>query len=328
MPRKAGYDNFKHSITKVSVQSVASYGVQGVYNFEKRDKKVKYSVKQFKTIADKQPVITDEREFWDHLATGTNEVMYADDIHNSLFDENCNGWNFKKLGDIMDRTVPVIGVTDSYLYLGQPRSMFPWHCEDHYYYSVSYLHFGEKKTWYSIAQCNAEEFEQMFQGGYECPSYLRHKFLLADPQYLRRNKVPVYKTEQGPGEMIITFPRGYHCGFSNGFNCAEATNFATPEWIPFGICAKMCESPCDNKQFTINIDEYVKKYLPGNLVIVQYASIIFSFHFEYFCVPAEDYEAWKRGEKFQNIPEPKCPEPHTVPCDLGDFKITIPYKKK
>lgn len=219
-------------------------------------------------MAAEQPVVTDDREFWNQLASGTmNHAKYADDIHLSLFDENCEGWNFRKMDDIMDRTIKVQGVTDSYVYMGQPKSFFPWHCEDHYFYSASYLHFGEKKTWYTIAPCDAAKFEQMFQSGFSCKSYMQHKCFVADPEYLRRNKIPVYKAEQGPNEMIITFPRGYHCGFNNGFNCAEAINFATLNWIQFGICGNTCKSPCEAQQFTIDMDAYVKTFLPGNICL-------------------------------------------------------------
>lgn len=46
--------------------------------------------------------------------------------------------------------------------------------------------------------------------------------------------VPVYRVVQRPGEIIITFPRCYHGGFSHGFNVGEAVNLALPEWFSFG----------------------------------------------------------------------------------------------
>lgn len=42
-------------------------------------------------------------------------------------------------------------------------------------------------------------------------------------------------------ELMITFPRTYHCGFNVDFNVAESVNFATPRWIPFGRASSHCQ---------------------------------------------------------------------------------------
>ena len=42
--------------------------------------------------------------------------------------------------------------------------------------------------------------------------------------------VHVVRAVQNPGDFIVTFPRAYHAGFSHGFNCGEAVNFATGDW--------------------------------------------------------------------------------------------------
>ena len=42
---------------------------------------------------------------------------------------------------------------------------------------------------------------------------------------------------QAPGEYVITFPRAYHGGFSNGFCIGEAVNFSIGDWFPFGLDA-------------------------------------------------------------------------------------------
>ena len=46
-----------------------------------------------------------------------------------------------------------------------------------------------------------------------------------------RAGVSVCHLLQQPGTFVITWPRAYHAGFSHGVNCAESSNFATPDWV-------------------------------------------------------------------------------------------------
>ena len=52
--------------------------------------------------------------------------------------------------------------------------------------------------------------------------------------FMNEAGVKVCRAVQNPGEYIVTFPRGYHGGFSNGFNVGEAVNFGMEDWFPFG----------------------------------------------------------------------------------------------
>ena len=45
----------------------------------------------------------------------------------------------------------------------------------------------------------------------------------------------MFRAVQHPGEFMITFPEGYHAGFSTGHNIAEAVNFTAPGWINAGL---------------------------------------------------------------------------------------------
>ena len=47
--------------------------------------------------------------------------------------------------------------------------------------------------------------------------------------------IKVRRVVQAPGEFVITFPRAYHGGFSNGFCVGEAVNFSIGDWFPFGL---------------------------------------------------------------------------------------------
>ncbi|CAD7700740.1 unnamed protein product [Ostreobium quekettii] len=58
--------------------------------------------------------------------------------------------------------------------------------------------------------------------------------MMVSPSYLLSQGVPVKKIIQKPGQLVVSFPRAYHSGFSHGWNCAEAVNFALMDWLPIG----------------------------------------------------------------------------------------------
>lgn len=202
-----------------------------------------------------------EKEFWREIACGkTESVEYACDVDGSAFSSSSKDqlgeskWNLKKLSRLpksilrlLETTIP--GVTEPMLYIGMLFSMFAWHVEDHYLYSINYHHCGAAKTWYGVPGHAALDFEKVVRehvysrdilladGEDGAFDVLLGKTTFFPPNTLVEHDVPVYKAVQKPGEFIVTFPRAYHAGFSHGFNCGEAVNFAIGDWFPLGSIA-------------------------------------------------------------------------------------------
>ncbi|KAF7032181.1 hypothetical protein CFC21_043390 [Triticum aestivum] len=133
----------------------------------------------------------------------------------------------------------VPGVTTPMLYVGMLFSWFAWHVEDHDLHSLNYMHLGAAKTWYGVPRDAALAFEDVVRvHGYagevnplEAFATLGNKTTLLSPELLVGSGVPCCRLVQNAGEFVVTFPGSYHCGFSHGFNCGEASNIATPEWL-------------------------------------------------------------------------------------------------
>lgn len=95
---------------------------------------------------------------------------------------------------------------------------------------------GEPKTWYGVPgshaqlleQCMMKEVPELFR---DSPDLLHQLTTIINPNILMDYGVQVFRTDQCPGEFIITFPRSYHAGFNQGYNFAEAVNFCPPDWV-------------------------------------------------------------------------------------------------
>ncbi|XP_020085320.1 lysine-specific demethylase JMJ706-like isoform X3 [Ananas comosus] len=236
----------------------------------------KYTFRDFEKMANKVfsrrysssgclPATYLEEEFWHEIAFGNTEfVEYACDIDGSAFSSSpmdqlgksrCNLKRFSRLPKstlrLLQREIP--GVTDPMLYIGMLFSMFAWHVEDHYLYSINYHHCGAFKTWYGIPGHAALAFEKVVQehvyereilpceGEDAAFDVLLGKTTMFPPNILLEHGVPVYKAVQKPGEFVITFPRAYHAGFSHGYRCFLMRNsFHRARWLLTKMGAHIC----------------------------------------------------------------------------------------
>ncbi|CAF0835944.1 unnamed protein product [Brachionus calyciflorus] len=208
-----------------------------------------------------------ENEFWKILSNPDEvvEVEYGADLHTletgSGFPTKSHKgkykeshepyidspWNLNNLSLLSKSVLSQINVDISgmkipWAYVGMCFSCFCWHVEDHWSYSINYLHMGDIKTWYGVSGLDAEKFElvmkekapELFE---KSPDLLHHLVTIMNPVVLQDNGCPIYKVNQKAGEFVITFPRAYHAGFNQGFNFAEAVNFCPADWMTLGRAA-------------------------------------------------------------------------------------------
>lgn len=153
-------------------------------------------------------------------------------------------WNLNNIPILKDSVLSFInadisGMKVPWMYVGMCFSTFCWHNEDHWSYSINYLHWGEPKTWYGVPGASAEAFEEVMKETtpelfHSQPDLLHQLVTILNPNILMKANVPIYRTDQRAGEFVVTFPRSYHTGFNQGYNFAEAVNFAPADWISIG----------------------------------------------------------------------------------------------
>lgn len=199
-----------------------------------------------------------ERQFWKRLSPTMPPAVYGADEAGSLFgDDPASGWSLAKLDSCLHVLSDIPGVTSPYLYAGMWATVFCAHAEDMNLLSINFLHAGQPKLWYAVAEQDAARFVSLAEHHFihqlkKCKEFLRHKLCLLSPAILRKAGIRYQTAVQYPGDAIITFPGGYHFGFNAGFNVAEATNFGVPEWLPFGRRAKVCLCRPDSVRIDMN----------------------------------------------------------------------------
>ncbi|KAJ2954973.1 hypothetical protein O0L34_g3316 [Tuta absoluta] len=243
------------------------------YGFEQASRE--YTLQQFGEMADQfksdyfnmpvhmVPTSTVEKEFWRVVSSIDEDVTveYGADLHSmdhgSGFPTKSSAhlypgeqqyadssWNLNNLpvleGSVLGHiNADISGMKVPWLYVGMCFATFCWHNEDHWSYSINYLHWGEAKTWYGVPGSKAEQFEAAMKAEapelfHLQPDLLHQLVTIMNPNILMKAGVPVYRMDQHAGEFVITFPRAYHAGFNQGYNFAEAVNFTPADWLKMG----------------------------------------------------------------------------------------------
>ncbi|KAK7866457.1 hypothetical protein R5R35_008978 [Gryllus longicercus] len=244
------------------------------FGFEQAQRE--YTLQQFGEMADQfksdyfnmpvhlVPTSLVEREFWRIVSSIDEDVTveYGADLHtmdhgSGFPTKNSNGkiydidqvyadsgWNLNNLpvleGSVLGHiNADISGMKVPWMYVGMCFATFCWHNEDHWSYSINYLHWGEPKTWYGVSGNKAECFEAAMKKAapelfHSQPDLLHQLVTIMNPNILMAEGVPVCRTDQHAGEFVVTFPRAYHAGFNQGYNFAEAVNFAPADWLKMG----------------------------------------------------------------------------------------------
>ncbi|XP_049881444.1 lysine-specific demethylase lid-like isoform X2 [Pectinophora gossypiella] len=243
------------------------------FGFEQASRE--YTLQQFGEMADQfksdyfnmpvhmVPTSTVEKEFWRVVSSIDEDVTveYGADLHSmdhgSGFPTKSSAhlypgeqqyaessWNLNNLpvleGSVLGHiNADISGMKIPWLYVGMCFATFCWHNEDHWSYSINYLHWGEPKTWYGVPGSKAEQFEAAMKAEapelfHLQPDLLHQLVTIMNPNILMKAGVPVYRMDQHAGEFVITFPRAYHAGFNQGYNFAEAVNFTPADWLKMG----------------------------------------------------------------------------------------------
>ncbi|CAB3387974.1 Hypothetical predicted protein [Cloeon dipterum] len=296
-PRSRTYDMTEIGDIEIPapISQVVYYGKKGVYE-QSCSARESMSVRELKEMAESEEFCNDRpalgdiegvvNAYWKEVIP-SGERVYGADVNGSLMDASLEVWNISKLGSILevvseDNNINIEGVNISHLLFGSWKTTFAWHVEDMDLYSINYLHFGAPKTWYAIPPSYGRRFERVAAGYFpddskSCNAFLRHKTAVISPGVLQSHGIPVDSITQKVGEFMITFPYGYHAGFNQGFNCAEATNFASERWIEYGKRCVHCSCTIGSVKFSM--DAFVRRF------------------------QNDKYENWRNGQDIGEHPE-------------------------
>ncbi|XP_012502902.1 PREDICTED: LOW QUALITY PROTEIN: lysine-specific demethylase 5A [Propithecus coquereli] len=157
-----------------------------------------------------------------------------------------SGWNLNNM-PVLEQSVlahinvDISGMKVPWLYVGMCFSSFCWHIEDHWSYSINYLHWGEPKTWYGVPSHAAEQLEEVMRELapelFESQPDLLHQLVtIMNPNVLMEHGVPL-----PIGRQCVNHYRRLrrHCVFSHEELIFKMA--ADPECLDVGLAAMVCK---------------------------------------------------------------------------------------
>ena len=118
-----------------------------------------------------------------------------------------NKWDLNSMGINEDFE----GISTPYLYVSRVDSVSPFHLEDANVRSINWLLQtltpGGVKVWFGFHNrdiTRVQEILSTFSASDKCPVFWRHKHHWMDLAIFASHNIPVYKTVQYPGDIIIT----------------------------------------------------------------------------------------------------------------------------
>ncbi|KDP44393.1 hypothetical protein JCGZ_20073 [Jatropha curcas] len=243
--KRASYKSYRRSTESSGCKENEMGNVNNSCNYEVKDSVIKNEPSTSSRMVSKS-CITSTSNLEETLKSSKRKsVNVSNDMEGTAGWKLSNSpWNLQVIArspGSITRFMPddIPGVTSPMVYIGMLFSWFAWHVEDHELHSMNFLHTGSPKTWYAIPGDYVFAFEEVIRnkayGGsidrLAALTLLGEKTTLLSPEVVVSSSIPCCRLIQNPGEFVVTFPRAYHVGFSHGFNCGEAANFGTPQWL-------------------------------------------------------------------------------------------------
>lgn len=126
------------------------------------------------------------------------------------------------------------GINTPYIYFGQATSVTALHIEDAFLYSKNFCHAGWK-LWLVVEPESRPSLESHLKQNFKASSasgsdFVRDLCILVAPWQLREWGIPFRVFIQGPGDLVVTYPKAYHQVLNLTDSLAEAVNFAPEDW--------------------------------------------------------------------------------------------------